>query len=198
MSEKVEKKPDEIDFGSCLEKSLKDCDCSDQDVKGLLRVFGVIILIIIIWFCVLSFISGSGMNPGGNVSVDPMNIKLFSMNILNGEDEPFENCCSSWPISHLVLFFVLGLLFPNCDALVIGAGALWEGIECLGGFFSGAIANGKYQPRKNMETGTVEYAGSWWSGSMKDIIVDIAGFYLGKLCVNILDLNIRIKGINCA
>ena len=190
------KRPDEVDFGSCLEESLKNCDCNDQDVKGLLRVFGVIILIIIIWFCLLSFISGGVGNPGKHVSTDPMNIKLFSMNVLNGSGEPFEHCCSSWPVSHLILFFVLGLLFPNCDALVIGAGTLWEGVECLGGFVSGAIQNGKYQPRRNVETGSVEYM-NWWSGSMKDIIVDIAGFYLGKLCVNVLDLNIRVKGINC-
>jgi len=61
-------------------------------------------------------------------------------------------CCSWWPVTHLVLFFVIGLFFPHCDLVAIGMGVLWELIESLAS-----------------------------AGSIQDIFVNVIGFYAGKL-----------------
>lgn len=87
-----------------------------------------------------------------------------------------ENCCSWWPVTHFVVFMVLGFLFPTCDILIIGAGILWELVEmCL------AWAVGK--SRQGMRIGVehhLEYSTNWWAGSFKDIFANIFGFYIGK------------------
>lgn len=88
-----------------------------------------------------------------------------------------ENCCSWWPISHFILFFFLGLLFPHHDVPILLAGILWEGIESL----VSVITSSQRQP--TLSDGKVEYAQNWWAGSLKDILFDFAGFYTGKSLV---------------
>ena len=79
----------------------------------------VIILIFIHWFF-LSKTFGKEYK-----CKDLLNHKLIDRQTL-GKD-----CCSGWVLSHFVLFFILGFFFPDCIALLIIAGVLWEIIEFI-------------------------------------------------------------------
>lgn len=114
---------------------------------------------------------------------DWMNAKVFNLPWL-------ENCCSWWPISHLILFFILGFLFPSCDALVITAGILWELVEMV-------ISKMFHRPRQALRISEgIEYSSNWWAGSFKDIIFNIVGFYLGKTARWIWDSKLTLNRRN--
>ena len=173
----------ENDGKSCCPQHF-DCTCGD--LKGIAITFTVVIVLIVCWFCFLRIL---GHSTGKSTEeLDLLNIKLFESPILNGKDEPLENCCSTWPISHFILFFALGILFPNCDAVVIGAGIVWEGIESTGGYLTGRVQDGTYQARRT-QNGDLEYS-TWMSGSLKDILMDIAGFYVGKAIAVIFNIDV--------
>lgn len=129
-------------------------------------VYGVFLLILIVlaiyWFALWTMCGYSGVN-----SCDMLNVNLFTT--------PFSNKpLSFWPISHFLLFFVLGLLFPHCDVLIISIGVLWEVFEV---FMGKVLPN----PRSHNATGeNTQYGGNWWGGSIQDIVMDVAGFYTGK------------------
>lgn len=122
----------------------------------------IIVLIILLWAIYLSTRHGEDMAQN-----DPLNKKIIDIPI-------FENCCSWWPISHFIIFFVVGILFPNSDLIAIPAGILWEIIEMVIADFFGRQRQGMVDNDK------IEYSENWWSGSFKDIVFDIVGFYLGK------------------
>lgn len=164
----------------------KEFNCSCGDLQGIGVTFLIVIMLIVIWFCFLKVVSRQ--SGRSTEELDVLNIKLFEAPFLNGSDQPLENCCSTWPISHFILFFILGILFPNCDAVVIGAGIVWEGIETVGGYLTGRVQNGTYQARRTSE-GDLEYS-NWIAGSLKDILMDIAGFYVGKFIAVAFNVNI--------
>lgn len=77
---------------------------------------------------------------------------------------------SWWPISHFVFYFILGLVFPDCDAIVIIGGMVWEVIEAI---------LGKTVPNVPSTGGDVQYA-QWWSMSLTDVWMNVFGYYTGK------------------
>jgi len=131
---------------------------------GVYFIF-VIVLILIFGYALILRLSGRGEN---RIHTDPLNQRVM--------DLPGIGPLSWWPLTHYFLFLILGILFPHCDLLVIGAGILWEVFEVL---LSIVTANtNAYQVVKNGDN--IEYSYSWWSGSYKDILMNIAGFYTGK------------------
>lgn len=99
---------------------------------------------------------------------DFMNIKIFNI-------ESLENCCSLWPISHFVLFAILGYKYPTCDAPILLLGVLWELFEMIWSNFV------KEERQYVIQNDTLEYSSNWWAGSFKDILFNVAGFYFGKV-----------------
>jgi hypothetical protein len=102
---------------------------------------------------------------------DFMNTKIIDFPYL-------ENCCSWWPISHFILFFFIGIIFPQCGPLAMTAGILWEFFE-IG---MNVATKGPHQVMKNKD-GSYEYTQNWWAASFKDILFNFAGFYLGKFVI---------------
>lgn len=138
-----------------------------------LVLFGIVILIGIYWVIMIMIYGYSEM-----VNYDPLNVKIM--------DAPmFNRGLSMWPLTHFLLFLLLGILFPHCDVIIIGAGILWEVFEMLLGAFLGG---GMRQPLRQTTDSLVEYRGNWWGGSIQDIVMNIAGFYTGKM----LALNLPI------
>lgn len=103
------------------------------------------------------------------VENDILNRKVFTIEVL-------ENCCSWWPITHFILFFILGFFFPYCGVLIITMGILWELLEMLMAKVTGKSV---IQPMK--DGNRYEYSENWWAGSMKDIIMNVLGFLVGKV-----------------
>lgn len=101
---------------------------------------------------------------------------------------------SWWPISHFVLYFILGLLFPFCDPIIIAISIFWELFE----EFMGCLLynNGVKMPFKSNGDKNVQYQGRWWRGSAMDIIYNLLGYYSAKALVLLFNWNIQIPGIN--
>ncbi len=115
----------------------------------------------------------SKRNGRSVIETDILNKKIVDIDWL-------DNCCSWWPISHFVLFFFLGVFFPDCDVPVLLAGILWEGVETV---LSWTTDNKNYQAMRTSSKIEVQYSKTWWAGSFKDIIFNFAGFYTGKILV---------------
>lgn len=140
----------------------------------------MIAIVFLIGFYSLFLITMYGYDHMGEH--DLMNQKVFSISML-------DNCCSWWPISHLILFFILGLLFPYCDVPIITAGIIWELIEMI----LSKIFNRRRQGMRVKGSETIEYSGNWWAGSFKDILFNIIGFYLGKIVILSIQKKDKLK-----
>jgi hypothetical protein len=139
------------------------------------KCFGayLISIVIAIWIIIYFFIIRGIYGVRRMTHNDIMNQKIFDMRIMG------ENCCSWWPISHFILFMILGILFPDCDVVIISAGVLWELFEVTWSTLEGS------QREELRSKEKIEYSKNWWAGSFKDILFNIAGFYTGKLLVKI-------------
>lgn len=145
---------------------------------GTYRIFVFVIFAILIYSFILKFFFGVDFS-----SKDFMNYNVFCTNSLG--------CLSYWPFSHLILFFILGILFPDCDKTVIGAGIVWEIIEEIYGlYFKTYVMKTTAKPNEN-----IQYQ-EWWGGTISDIVINIIGFYLGKFFARVFNLNIKIPYIN--
>jgi hypothetical protein len=111
------------------------------------------------------------MNGKGIRDVDVLNKKIFDMPIFG------ERCCSYWPISHFVFYFILGLFFPQCGLIAMTLGVLWEIFETL---FGRVMEGVSQNPTPTNDSANVEYNGQWMTGSLKDILFNFAGFYSAK------------------
>lgn len=158
---------------SWIQSIVRHLPDSSKCSGAYLVLFGIAILIGIYWVIMLLIYGYSDM-----VNHDPLNVKVMDVPM-------FPRGLSVWPISHYILFLILGILFPHCDIIIIGAGILWEVFEMLLGAF---IGSGMRQPLRQTTTSSVEYRDNWWGGSIQDIVMDIAGFYTGKM----LALNLPI------
>jgi len=145
-----------------------------KECYGVYKILPIVILLIIMYFFVLKIVFGIDNIPGN----DFMNRMAFDLKIT--ETLFGEKCCSMWPISHFILYFILGLLFPECDVLVLGLGILWEVFEGVFGTFENKLRNSGSEKVKH-----VEYSNSWWLGSYKDILFNFAGFYTAKFLLHV-------------
>jgi hypothetical protein len=131
---------------------------------GVYKIFAITVATIFIYWLFLLHTNKNSIPEN-----DIMNRIIFEFPYL-------ENCCSMWPLSHFILFLIIGFLFPDCDAVAIGGGVLWEMAE-VGAFY--VFKSDKRQAV--MKNGNrIEYSQNWWMGSFKDIFFNIAGFYVGK------------------
>lgn len=133
----------------------------------------VIAVIIIVYFVLLRL-----AYPRDKViHKDIMNVKIF--------DAPLENCCSAWPISHFILFAVLGFAFPKCGVPVLTLGVGWELFEVALSSVNTIDRQGTRMEGAN--SSEVEYSQNWWAGSFKDIFMNFAGFGFGWALRKVVD-----------
>ena len=140
-----------------FEKLFKETKC--------LFIFISIAIAIIIYGCILHFTKSS----------DFLNKKIINIELFN------KPCCSWWPVSHFILYFILGFLYPDYQFEFIMIGIGWELIEHVSSPIS------KLMRANNENLTDIEYT-SWVSGSFNDIIFNIIGLYTGiilnRLCKN--------------
>lgn len=159
--------------------------CSGKsNCAGTYRVFFVVVLCIVIYFPILRMMFGE--NKFGYR--DKLNTVLV--------DLPGIGKVSGWPLTHFLLFFIMGILFPDCDVLIMSAGVLWEvWEECFGRFIAKDPRNTPSYMSKTGERPDVQYT-RWWAGSVKDIAWNAIGYYSGKLLAKQMGWNISIPYIN--
>ena len=136
---------------------------------GVYVIFIIVILILFIYGSYL--VATYGFN--NLVANDFMNQTVFKL--------PSGEPISYWPISHFVLFLILGFLFPGCWLLLIVAGILWEVFEMA----MGKVMNRSYH-HVTRTNGNVQYE-QWIQGSFMDIFMDIGGIIVGLLLRYIVD-----------
>lgn len=154
---------------------MTDKTCKCNKCLGVYKVFFVTTIFIIVYFLLIFFNYGDKL-----VQNDFMNKVVFNV-------PGSTTCCSWWPVSHFVLFFILGLLFPECDVPVLVGGVLWELFETF-------LSFSKNQPDKHQSISRgnkVEYI-NWWSGSIKDIIFNTMGFYFGKSILKVMNKKVAM------
>lgn len=135
------------------------------------QVYWVMALVVVFMFSYYAFLRFTAGKNGDITIIDKMNTKVFEFPLLG-------NCCSWWPISHFILFFILGILFPDCGVLVLSLGVVWEIFETAADVYSNRRSMSEivlFQP----PSGSIEYSGSWWAGSIKDLIFNTLGFVCG-------------------
>lgn len=97
------------------------------------------------------------------MKVDPLNKKLFSVGPIT---------VSWWPISHFILYTILGFLFPKCWLLIMVLGILWEIFE----FITGLVL---HKRRYVYTTKGVQYNDKWWAPNVFDPLFNALGFLTG-------------------
>lgn len=89
------------------------------------------------------------------------------------EDIPVFNNLGGWPVSHVVTFFVAGLLFPNQWVLIFMMGVLWEFIE-------EAMGTVIPSPGNPASEGEIKlYQKNWVAGDLSDIWYNSVGLFFG-------------------
>ena len=114
------------------------------------------------------------------------NSQIHYRDVLNKQviDIPWlgKNCCSWWPLSHLLSFALWGFLWPRHGWKLFVIGILWEIVEFIGGYFQKKTA----KHHTTNVNGKLEYE-NWWSASNKDIVFNGAGILIGiylKKCLS--------------
>lgn len=174
----VQQTVDKIDPGqttTCILPYCKECG-------GAYMMMLLMFVIIVFYFFILS----GAYTQNQIVFNDPMNYKVFDFPLL-------ENCCSWWPLSHFIFFFILGVLFPDCAVPLLSLGVLWEGFEMLQSSIQGAE---RQWVRGASKSSDYEYSGNWWAGSLKDIVMNTLGFGFGWLVAKKLNVKLCINGVN--
>lgn len=99
--------------------------------------------------------------------VDPLSMKLGIWDL------------DGWSITHLLLFFITGCMYPDKKLLLFAYGVVWEGIEHLLGRSRPTWLGGWAHCE---EKSNADYIGGWWFGRMSDIIVNATGLAISIYC----------------
>lgn len=153
--------------GNLGDGGMRNCLPMWDCCSGLYKLFLFMVILICMYWIVLRLSFGKDV-----VEHDPMNRIVIKIPGL-------ENCCSWWPISHFIFFFIIGIIYPNCGLIAMAGGAIWELIE----LFLSALTAQERQPARHKGRSQVEYSQNWWAGSFKDLLMNAAGFYSAKLLV---------------
>lgn len=85
---------------------------------------------------------------------------------------PFVKNISWWPVSHFVMYFILGFMFPYCARGILTLGMFWEIFESTLGYLNLNRTLDKPDPK------IYQYS-SWWTGTVSDLIYNVIGFLCG-------------------
>jgi len=79
-----------------------------------------------------------------------------------------------WSLSHVIFYYIIGILFPDCMLLAMTIGVLWEIFEeVLGSFKPTNVMSDK--------SSGLQYNEGWFRGSVLDVIYNFIGFVAGSL-----------------
>jgi hypothetical protein len=87
-----------------------------------------------------------------------------------------------WNLTHLIFYYFIGLLFPDCILIAMIIGVLWEVFEeILGSFNVPGMVNMNTTKRPNLQ-----YEGGWVKGNLTDLLCNFIGFVAGALTTEYL------------
>lgn len=115
----------------------------------------------------------------------PAEFDLLNQVVIEGDGYRF----SYWPVSHFIMYLILGFFFPDCWLLLIILGILWEIIEFVFGIFERKFASNK---QKKKLTKRLQYASAWWAPQIGDILFNLAGLSIGLVLHRIIYGTIKV------
>ena len=140
-----------------------------KDLQYLYLTLISLAVIIILYYIILKKIYKDKL-----VDNEPLNKKIITMPLLG------KNCCSWWPVSHYISFFIFSYIWPQYWHHLFMLGVAWECVEWLLKYMMTPLGQELKFKRTRLENGSVEYE-QWWSSSNKDIIFNSAGIMSGLL-----------------
>lgn len=129
---------------------------------GVYWIFLLIILMIFLHWIILAANYGKNYKSG-----DILNRKIITIANID---------LSGWTISHFVLFFILGFLFPNCLMILVIAGLLWELVEYSIGYILKTYLNKK---EEKVTDSNIAYSEEYLTWNYLDPFMDLSGIFLG-------------------
>lgn len=104
--------------------------------------------------------------------VDPLTVKLSST--------PYDLLRDGWAISHLLLFTVIGYLYPEPQYLLFAwvLGVLWELTEY-------GVKDTSIFPSACVHNMVSQNSGRWWYGRWQDVVMNSVGLVVGVICKNL-------------
>ncbi len=130
-------------------------------------IFVIVAIIMLHYVAMLVF-------PNSYGKIDIVDTRLVNIDI--SEHTPswinpnLVKCCSIWPVSHFILYTVLGFVAPSCTGLLFTTGILWELFEHGA---SGFLPN----PANLNPDG--QYSTRWWGANLWDIPANGLGLLAG-------------------
>jgi hypothetical protein len=103
-----------------------------------------------------------------NINTDKLNYIIF--------ETGFDNCCSTWPILHLLLYLILGFVWPDCWVQLWLMGVIWEIFEEI----SGRLMINKLIPN-DTNTSAVKMQYTKLDGRWSDIVMNSIGLLMGVI-----------------
>lgn len=104
------------------------------------------------------------------VNLDPLNKHLFSIGPIQ---------VGLWPISHLILYMILGYIYPDYWLQISIMGIIWEFVE----FTNGALTDNPItatEKDKEKKSGQKRmYDKKWMAGNAYDILFNTVGLIIG-------------------
>ncbi len=125
----------------------------------LLLSFGVLIIywIFLVTICELK----------NAMDCDRINRIIFDVDVIGG--------FGGWSLAHIILYYFVGLLFPDCMMIAMVIGIIWECLEQLVGYLLPRdIVNVTKSPGR-------QYQNEWIHGSISDVLYNFIGFVAGML-----------------
>ena len=135
--------------------------------KDVYIYFSIIIILMIIYGVALYSIYGKD----NIIDNEILNTEITKM-------EVFGNF-GGWSISHIIVFYLAGFLFPEQWVLIFVLGVLWEFVEVVLGELFVKIM-GKSENSGNRK---VVYGDKWMDGNLNDIWYNTIGLFLGYLTI---------------
>jgi hypothetical protein len=142
----------------------EDTFLSQPGSTGVYIYFAFIILLMIIYTIIITSIYGmDGINDHD------------ILNEVYAYDVPIIGNFGGWSLSHLIAFYIAGLLFPQQWVLIFILGVAWEFFEIVIGIsLEGLLGKSKYTGNRRSLYGT-----KWVTGTLTDIWVNSVGLFLG-------------------
>ena len=132
--------------------------------RSMLLIFGILIMY---W---LFLAMNCGLANASNC--DNINRVLFDTKIIGN--------FGGWNLTHLIFYYFVGLLFPDCILIAMVIGVIWEIFEeILGSINLPGMVN---------TTGVsgLQYGDRWVKGNLNDILCNFIGFVAGMLTTKYL------------
>ena len=131
--------------------------------RGVYQIMLLMFSILIAYWIFLTLICGLTKVA----SCDRINRVLFNTKAM-GE-------FGGWSLTHIIFYYFVGLLFPDCILIAMTVGVIWEIFEEVLGSVKPSNIGGV------TKSSSLQYKHGWIRGTLSDVVYNFIGFVAGAL-----------------